>query len=227
MVAASVYIIVCSARNRVRVRLRRLREPRYLIGSLAGVAYFYFTIFARVWRQRTPVPGSRRRPAAPPTVGVAAFGAAGPTLAGMALLIGMALAWLFPGDSGLLEFTAAETQFLFPAPVTRRALLVHRLMRSQLGLLFAAMIPALLFPSGSVASRARFAVSMWLVLLTMKVHFTGITLARASLRLRGAGAARRQWKALAAMLGAVVIVAGAAARALLARPPTGVADLFA
>jgi len=36
MLFASLYIIVCSARNRLRVRLRRLREPRYLFGAIAG-----------------------------------------------------------------------------------------------------------------------------------------------------------------------------------------------
>src|SRR3989442_189651 len=48
MVAASLYIIVCSARNRARVRLRRLREPRYLIGAIVGVAYMYFSFFGRL-----------------------------------------------------------------------------------------------------------------------------------------------------------------------------------
>ena len=45
VIGASLYIIVCSARNRVRLRLRRLREPRYLLGAMAGSAYLYFSIF--------------------------------------------------------------------------------------------------------------------------------------------------------------------------------------
>ncbi len=45
MLSASLYIIVCSAKNRLLVRLRRLREPRYLIGAIAGAAYFYFAVF--------------------------------------------------------------------------------------------------------------------------------------------------------------------------------------
>ena len=52
MLGASLYIIVCSAKNRVRVRLRRLREPRYLIGAIVGVAYLYFSVFARIRRER-------------------------------------------------------------------------------------------------------------------------------------------------------------------------------
>ena len=38
MIGASLYIIGCSAKNRVRMRLRRLREPRYLIGAIVGAA---------------------------------------------------------------------------------------------------------------------------------------------------------------------------------------------
>ena len=47
MLLASLYIILCSARNRIRVRLRRLREPRYFIGAIVGAAYIYFSFFAR------------------------------------------------------------------------------------------------------------------------------------------------------------------------------------
>ena len=39
MLNASFYIAWCSTKNRVRVRLRRLREPRYLIGAIAGPTF--------------------------------------------------------------------------------------------------------------------------------------------------------------------------------------------
>ena len=141
-----------------------------------------------------------------------ALRASGPTVIGFAFLILMACAWLFPGDSGLLEFTEPEIQFLFVAPVTRRQLLVHRMMRSQVGLLVAAIVPALFFPSGfSGFFRLRLALAMWIILMTMKVHFTGISLARASLSMEGAGARRCQWGPLVVMLGAIAIVGAAVA----------------
>ena len=61
-----------------------------------------------------------------------------------------ALGWLLPFDSGLLDFSDAEIQFLFPAPVSRRALLIHRLIRSQIGLLFGGMIVGLTMPSAAL-----------------------------------------------------------------------------
>ena len=42
MVLATLYIMWCSAKNRFHRRLRRLREPRYLIGALVGGAYLFF-----------------------------------------------------------------------------------------------------------------------------------------------------------------------------------------
>ncbi len=48
MLRATVFIIVCAARNQLRRRLRRMREPRYLIGALVGLAYVYFIIFGRL-----------------------------------------------------------------------------------------------------------------------------------------------------------------------------------
>ena len=225
MVWASLYITLCSAKNRIRVRLRRLREPKYLIGAIVGAAYFYFTIFARMWGRGRP--SSRRGPrTAPASVPIAAISAAAPALVGMALLVMMAAAWLFPADSGLLEFTEPEIQFLFTAPVSRRALLLHRLMRSQLPLLFTAVVAAIFFPSTSPASRAKFAVAVWVILVTAKVHFTGITLARTSLALSGADARRRQWGALAVMLGAVGIVSAAVVRAFASQPTTNAFELI-
>ena len=50
----------------MRVRLRRLREPRYLIGAIVGAAYLYFSFFAPLARAtRPPTRGgaARRRSA--------------------------------------------------------------------------------------------------------------------------------------------------------------------
>src|SRR5262249_29887454 len=160
MLGSSIFIIVCSARNRVRVRLRRLREPRYLIGALVGAGYLYFSFFARM-RART-VGNQRRRSAASgaPAAMLAALHDTRPALVGVALLAVSAAAWVLPFESGLLDFSPAEVQFLFPAPLTRRALLVHRMLRSQLGLLFGGVVMAIAVPSASGLGRLRAGIAM-------------------------------------------------------------------
>src|SRR5262245_11841054 len=161
MFSASLYIIVCSAKNRIRVRLRRLREPRYLFGAIAGAAYFYFAFFSRVRAGRAR---GRRRSGAPPPEVLATLSAAGPAAAGLLLMIVTTLFSMLPVTSSLLVFSEAEIQFLFPAPVSRRQLLLHRILRSQLGILFGVIIFSLFFPSTSGYSRLRFGVALWVLL---------------------------------------------------------------
>ena len=224
MVSASLYIIRCTAKNRLMVRLRRLREPRYLIGAVVGVAYFYFSFFARFRGQSASAARRRARGAAVNPFAVIA--ASGPAIAGLGLMIVTALAWLIPFDSGLLEFSTAEVQFLFPAPVPRRSLLIHRLLRSQVGMLFGALIAGLVTPSVSGYARLRLSLGVWLLLCTGKIFFTGVSLARARLADSDANARRVARLPLAAILGALAIVGGALYQRLMASPLTGPRDFF-
>jgi len=131
MLSASVYIAWCTAKNRVLVRLRRLREPRYLLGAIAGIAYFYFAIFARAGR-----PGARQareRAQDRAFEAVPGFQIAGSSLAGLCLMWFALLPWVLPSRSKLLEFSQSEREFLFTAPLSRRQLLAHRIVRSQAG----------------------------------------------------------------------------------------------
>jgi ABC-2 type transport system permease protein len=228
MIRASLYIVVCSARNRVRVRLRRLREPRYLIGAAVAIAYLYFTIFVRI-RSGGTAAGRRRRRAegAPASASViAALQASGVGLAGLALLALAALAWVFPGGSGLLQFSPAETDLLMPAPVTRRQLLLHRMIRSQIGLLFASFLPVIWFPSASAPARARIAVALWVVFVTAKIYFTGVTLTRARLMSEGRRAEWGAWAPAALIAGAAALVVFSIAHTLNPDAINGPEDLL-
>jgi len=213
VLSTSLYIIVCTARNRVRLRLRRLREPRYLLGAIVGAAYVYFTFFARM-RARAGAGRSRRGGSGPPTLVLSALRASGASLLGIGLLAVSTAAWVLPFDSGLLDFSMAEVQWLFPAPVSRRALLVHRMLRSQIGLLFGGAIMGIAVPSVSGYSRLRAAVGMWLLLSIGKVYFTGVSLARTRLASAGHRARWAAWLPLAMLALAIAIVARAIAPVL-------------
>jgi ABC-2 type transport system permease protein len=221
---ASLYIIICSARNRMRVRLRRLREPRYLIGAIVGAAYIYFSFFARFRASRASTARRNARGAQLPAV-FTTLTASAPAFGGLILMAVATGAWLFPMDSGLLEFSDAEMQFLFPAPVSRRQLLIHRMLRSQLGMLFGSLVIGLVSPSPMGVSRLRISAGVWILLVTGKIYFTGVTLARARL---GAGSARIRrvaWLPLTIMLAALAAVGSAIARDVRHLAPGGLGDV--
>jgi hypothetical protein len=220
VIATSAFIIACSARNRLRVRLRRLREPRYLIGALVGAAYIYFSFVAR-FRGSGAALRRRGRAVSPPDL--AAFAATGPGLAGVLMLVLAAFGWLVPFDSGLLTFSQAEIQFLFPAPVSRRSLLLYRMLRSQIGMLFGSVIVAIASP-GTGYTRLRVAIAMWLLMCTWKLYFTGVSLARARFRAADAGSRPIARVPLVLLTAAVVIVGAAVWRAIGDFPVSGFRD---
>jgi putative ABC exporter len=229
VLSASLYIIACSTRNRARQRLRRLREPRYLAGAVVGAAYLYFSFVARLRSTRSnPGRAARaRRTRGGTPFDVPGLAATAPAFAGIGLMGAAALSWLAPFESGLLEFSEAETQFLFPAPLTRRQLLVHRLLRSQLGLLFGAVVFGITVPSASGYRRLWVGLAMWVLLVTGKIYFTAVSLTRARIRAASGAARVRAWLPAAIVIAAIAIVATALMRAFYAAPPSGIADIVA
>ena len=193
MIRAFWFITVRSFKNRMMVRLRRLREPRYLIGFVAGLAYIWFTGLKRillVHNFRNGIPGVQ--------IPTGDFVVDCLALAG---LIPMLLAWALPDQQGGLVFSEAEIQFLFAAPVSRRQLLIYKVLRQQPPILISALLMSF-FGFGS----SRF-IGLWLAFVTLSIYFTTVGLARARLKLQGIGFLWRLLFVLAALagLGAMLI----------------------
>jgi hypothetical protein len=199
MVGAFLYLTACSFKNRMRRRLQRLREPRYVIGLIVGLLYMYFAFFGRRGRSRS----------AESVSALAAMAAPIQLLGSAFLLVTAAIAWVWPGGGQPLAFTRAEVQFLFPAPVTRRELVHYKLLRSQLAILFGSAIATLVLRPGSLAVGWTLMAGLWVVLMTVRLHLMGVALRRASLGAHGASGLARQWLPLAAVVGAVGILAKA------------------
>ncbi len=115
-----------SWRNRLAFRLRRLRQPKYMVGAIAGGAYFYF--YAGYFLQI-------RKASAP--------SALTETLSAFGLLVVALLSWLLPQKRGGLGFSEAEIAMLFPAPFTRKQLIRFKLFGSQATMLFGALFVTL------------------------------------------------------------------------------------
>ena len=187
MTGALVYLQLTSLRNAVGQRVGRLRQPRYLIATLIGLAYFYFFFF-----RRQPYRG-----AAPGGPGVAPVN--------FGLLIGLSTAallmagrilylWVFSAERAALAFSEAEVAFLFQAPVSRRVLVHFKLLKSQLRILFSAVLFSLIsarfgFLGGNGWTHA---AGWWILLSTLELHAIGASFARERLLDFGLNPARRR-----------------------------------
>ena len=120
MIDAALYLAGRSLVNGLRRRLRRLRQPKYMIGFAVGLLYYY-AFFLR------PRGGGQSSAAPLP-------GAAAEVVAMLGLVVLIVTGWLFGSSRSPLVYTPAETHFLFTAPLTRRQVLDFKLLRSQLAL---------------------------------------------------------------------------------------------
>jgi len=172
MIAALFYLQYQSARNRLVTRFKRLQQPKYLIGAIAGGLYFYFYFIRYLFLGHTGGRSSAGNLAISPEHSWLME-----PLAALVLFIVVLLAWLIPHERAALTFTEAEVAFLFPAPVSRRTLVHYKLLRSQLRILFSALFFTLLSHrfGGNIWIHA---AGWWLVLSTLNLHFLGSSFTR-------------------------------------------------
>src|SRR5205823_3862561 len=160
VIGTFVGIALLTFKNRILQRSRRLREPRYLIGAIAGAAYFWYFFLRRSHQGGRVFSDLIFRPA------VVDF-------ASIVVLLMMIGAWALPADSGGLEFTDAEIAFLFPAPLRRGHLLLYKILRSQPQAIFTAAIMTIL------GARQGYFIGTWIAFSVMSVYFILVSLGRA------------------------------------------------
>jgi hypothetical protein len=198
-----------SLRNRFRARLRRLREPRYILGALFALLWLGSVLIRPRHHGATPPVGAAPlRPHVSTifemlmvTPDTARFGVAIALLALALLMI-----W-WPGGRRPLEFTPAEVQLLFPAPITRRQLLHYKLLRGQGGLLFSSAIATLMLRPTTLRDGWRFSLGFWLVITVGRLFSIAVGLAAGE---------RRTWRPLL-----VVSIVAAAVLAIAGAPAAG------
>jgi hypothetical protein len=202
-----LFLTARSLWNRARYRLRRLREPRYVIGLGVGLAYLYWFVARQQLRAgHRPFDLLTDPELAPIIPAILVIG-------GLVLWLVCAVAWIWPSSEPPIRFTPAEVQFFYPAPLARRQLLHYKLLRSQLGVLFGVLV-ASLFSGALLAGHAAFPVGFWLLFSTLRLYLIGVGFTRASL---SAGIRAAPWRAWipAAIVGAIsLIILGTFARML-------------
>jgi hypothetical protein len=114
---------------------------------------------------------------------------------------------VWPGAGQPVTFSRAEVQFLFQAPVTRRELIHFKLLRSQVAILFGSAIATVFLRPASLAGGWTFMAGLWVLLMVTRLHLMGVALSRSSLAAHGTSGVARQWMPLAAVLGAIAVLA--------------------
>ncbi|HEY7026479.1 MAG TPA: putative ABC exporter domain-containing protein [Gemmatimonadales bacterium] len=163
MIDAAIYLVSRSLKNWLLVRLRKLTSPRYVTALLLGAGYLWFFLGLRHLS-----PG--RSPA-----GIETANRVGALL----LLLAVLRWWVFGADRTALAFSPAEIQFLFPAPVTRRQLILFKLLRAQVLLLVNVLVWTLLMRrSSSGSATVLHAFALWVLFSTLFLHRLGAALVR-------------------------------------------------
>src|SRR4051812_6644424 len=174
-------------RNAIVSRIKRLKQPKYLVGAVVGCLYLYMVFFRRVHAGAGRFPGPAASFAIERLPLIASLGAA-------LLTIFVAFYWLWPRDRASLSFSEAEIAFLFPAPIARRTLLHFRTISAQLRILFTSTLIAV-FSSGWSFLQGNFAirlVGIWIILATLDLHAVGSSFAITRVLDRGITSLRRQ-----------------------------------
>ena len=170
------YLITRSLANSLVHRIKRLRQPKYLLGAALAVAYIYFYFYQFLYLAAGASPGMK---------GVSTGGSiyVGATI----LFVGiLTLAWVLPASRAAITFTEAEIAFLFPAPLKRQTLIIFKILRSQIGLLFISVFFTLITGRWRMGGDAWTRTgSWWLILNTVALHRLGASFALSRLYARG------------------------------------------
>ncbi len=166
--AALWFMYLRTARNRLRAQLRRARKPLNLAAIVLGIGYIWLVLF-----RDTPVGGG-------PFASVVRTDLILPVLAAF-LLIVAARWWIFGSERGTLAFAPAEVQFLFPAPVSRHALVHAKLVRIQLAILLNTIIFSVLLRGGGGSAQSwRRGLALWVGFSVFALHRLGAAIVRAN-----------------------------------------------
>ncbi len=168
---ALLYLRLMMLRNRVLSFVRRLKQPRYLLGLGMAFLYFWGVFFRTAAAGRSP----------------ANFLAGGSDFvelicAGLVSMLVLVL-WSLPGEKSGLHFSEAEVAFLFPAPLKRSQLIHYKLLTGVFASLVGAMFLTLVttrFRGGLEFVLQRFGAA-WMLTSLASLHSTAVVLTLAKL----------------------------------------------
>ena len=169
MIGALWFYGLRSARNRI---IKRTRDVRYLAGMVLVFAYLYF-VFGRSM-SREPASGSQG------TVVLALL---------LFLVISSLLNWWIEVRDHPLALTKPQAQFLMPAPLASRQVMLFKLLTTLPTLVWSAVVMGLVFRGGLSPHPALRILTALAVIVAIQLSRVAAALARAPRR-AGSGSAR-------------------------------------
>jgi ABC-2 type transport system permease protein len=179
-VNAFTYLIWASGRNRVVTALRRARSPRYAAALVVGGLY----IWSFLLRPNTSAASLSSLLGQPTEMIITVL-----------LVLTLMGSWVFGSDTTALAFTQAELSLLFPAPLSRQALIGYKLTRAQIAVIINVLIWVfILRRGGTVLPGPMRALAIWVMFSTLNLHRLGAALVRSAWTEHGtAGSRRNRW----------------------------------
>ena len=215
MIAAFLFFMQRSWRNRVAQFLQRIKSPRYALALIFGLIYFFFAFGGAALFD----PDVR---ATHSTGMMRAAREIGPLV-----LVALTAFWWIAGlAQHALALTPAEGAMLVPAPLTRRQLVQYKLLVAQPPLLITTLLLSFM-SRGSVLPFGLRLVSVWVMLFTFQLHQVGAALVHAGVQQQGRAAWRRVWPATLLISACILAIGWSVAGAIRAAKaaPTGEAAI--
>jgi hypothetical protein len=192
LVAAGSFLVAATARNRVRQAIRKLREPRYLIGAAAMGLYLWSFFGRAVLRNQPGAEG----------VSVESTGAVLRLLLELGVtglgLVTLFVTWTLGSDRLSFSFTEAEVTWLLSGPVSRRGIVRYKVAVGLLRTLLSAAVVTLV-SRRVTGGRFPFLLGTWLGFSILWLQGAGASLVRIGWQRAGRSGLRR------AVLGAVLL----------------------
>jgi Putative ABC exporter len=201
MSSALFYLLFKSWQNRNLMRLRRLKQPKYLIFAIVGVAYFYSYFIGFLFNPRRYAANMNGGPFGSTITDPVLWQSIG----GLILLVIFLCMWIFPTERAALVFTEAEVAFLFPAPIDKKTLLRFKLLKAQVAIIstvvFLQFLGVLTGRTRSLEMGVIHGVGWWVIFSMLSLHKLGASFARTMLLDRGISNWKR--RAIVLMLAAI------------------------
>jgi len=178
MTRAFIYLRLTSFINYILSTVKRLKEPKFILGTAAAFLYLYYVVFRTMGGEvvnSKHLPVSYQNSLTIETYTRDQFLGVGACI--LFLLTIVRVGWLLvsPPKQVGLKFSDAEIAFLFPAPLTRKKLIHFNLLSAQITVLISSVILTLVFGRGNVGFVLNIyrTLGWWVILSAMNLFSIG------------------------------------------------------